>query len=432
MVSGVEPSRFQAATAYVTFDGHQTGDMKTYVYKTTDFGSTWTPLSTPAIKGFAHVVREDRVKPDLLFVGTEFGLFLTVDGGRQWAQFTGNLPNVAVRDIAIHPRDSDLLIATHGRGVYIVDDITPIRQIDPEVLESKVKVLDAQPNPIRFARIEQTFSGSDEFTGNNSPEVAYITYYLKERHTFGDFKIQIYDNDNKLVSTLTAGTRRGINRVAWPMRLKPPKVPTAQSIEFGSLTGPMLPEGVYTAKLLKGDETYTAQIKLIGDPSLPHSAGDRKAQQETVMKLYRSLERLAYTSAAVVDARTQAAEHLKTLKKTDPLYQPTDTLRAKLLDLEKTIIPTGDPGAMPQITGEIRLREEIGEVYGDVSRYGGRPTQSQIDQAAALDDRVEKVNQSYTAMAAKFDHLNIKGLTKEQYEKRESRGGGKPPLLALW
>jgi len=426
LVSSIEASRFEAGTAYVTFDGHQTGDMKTYVHKTMDFGATWTPLATDALRGFAHIIREDRVKPDLLFLGTEFGLFLTVDRGRRWAQFTGNLPNVAVRDLAIHPRDSDLIIATHGRGVYIVDDITAIRQITPEVLESKLKVLEPQPSPIRFARLEQIFAGSDEFAGSNSPEVAYITYYLKDRHTFGDFKIQIFDNENHLVSTLPGGTRRGINRVPWPMRLKPPKVPTAQSREFGSLTGPVLPEGTYTAKLLKGDETYMTQVKLIGDPALPHSAEDRKVQQQTVMKLYRMLERLAYVNAAVVDARDQAADRLKKLKKEDLLYQQLDAIRSKLTDLEKSIVPTGEPGAMPQITGEIRLREEIGEVYGDVSRYGGRPTQSQIDRAAALDERVEKVSQSYMSLASGFERLNIRGLTKEEYDKREAGGRNRP------
>jgi hypothetical protein len=142
-------------------------------------------------------------------VGTEFGLFLSIDGGKQWAQFTGNLPNVAVRDLAIHSRDSDLIIATHGRGIYIVDDITPIRQLTPEVLESKLTVLEPQPTRIRMSGAEQLFGGDDEFVGSNSPESAFITYYLKERHTFGDFKIQIFDSNNQLVTTLSAGTRRG-------------------------------------------------------------------------------------------------------------------------------------------------------------------------------------------------------------------------------
>jgi photosystem II stability/assembly factor-like uncharacterized protein len=429
LVSGIEASRHQPGTAYATFDGHQTGDMKTYVYKTTDFGVTWTSIATPAIKSYAHVVREDPVKPDLLFAGTEFGLFMTVDGGRQWAQFTGNLPSVAVRDLAIHPRESDLLIATHGRGVYIVDDITPIRQITAEVLDAGLKVLEPQPSPIRMPALEQVFGGGDEFVGSNSPEVAYITYYLKERHTFGDFKIQIFDSENRLITAMAAGTRRGINRVPWAMRMKPPKVPTAQSLEFGSLTGPMVPEGTYTAKLLKGDETYAAQIQLVGDPASPHPAEERKLQQQTVLKLYRSLERLAYINAAVVDARDQARERLKKLKAGDKLYKDLDAFQNKLDSLEQTLVPTKDPGAMPQITGEVRLREEIGEVYGEVSRYGGSPTQSQLDRTAVLDQDVEKSGQSFEAISAGLDGLNealkaqkldpIRKLTKEEFDKKQ-------------
>jgi hypothetical protein len=277
---------------------------------------------------------------------------------------------------------------------------------------------------------EQLFGGNDEFVGSNSPEAAFITYYLKERHTFGDFKIQIFDSENHLISTLPGGTRRGINRVPWPMRMKPPKVPTAASLEFGSIQGPMLPEGTYTAKLLKGEEMYLAEVKLVGDPSLPHSAEDRKTQQQTVMKLYRMSERLAYIRAAIADARDQVADRMKKLKPEDALWKQLDALKGKLDALEKTIVPVGDPGAMPQITGEVRLREEIGEVYGDVSRYGGRPTQSQIDRTEALAQRVESANRSFEEVLAGAGKDVVRRLTKEEFDKREAGGVRplKPPL----
>lgn len=127
-VSTIEASHFDPATAYATFDGHAAGDMKTHVYQTKDYGKTWTSLSTPELSGYAHVVRQDLVNANLLFVGTEFGLFISIDGGAHWAQFKGGLPNVAVRDVAIQARESDLLLATHGRGIYILDDLTPIRR----------------------------------------------------------------------------------------------------------------------------------------------------------------------------------------------------------------------------------------------------------------------------------------------------------------
>jgi len=210
--------------------------------------------------------------------------------------------------------------------------------------------------------------------------------------------------------------------------MKPPKVPTAQSVEFGSLQGPRVPEGTYTAKLLKGDETYAATIKLVGDPASPHSEADRKLQQQTVMKYYRMQERLAYINAAVVEMRDQSRDRSKKLKEGDALRKRLDALESKLTDLEKTLVPTGAEGAMPQITGEVRLREEIGEVYGEVMRYGGKPTESQIERAVVLEQKVDAAGQSFTELSSNVDTLNdalkaekldpIRKLSKEEYDKR--------------
>src|SRR5471032_2865722 len=138
-VTSIEPGHFDAGTAYVTFDLHTFGDMRPYVFRTTDFGQRWTPLTEGGspVRGYAHIVKEDLVNPSLLFLGTEMGLWVSIDGGQQWAQYKGGqLPNVAVRDLVIHPRDNDLVIATHGRGIWIVDDIAPLRALTPAVLAS--------------------------------------------------------------------------------------------------------------------------------------------------------------------------------------------------------------------------------------------------------------------------------------------------------
>src|SRR5207248_10072637 len=138
-VSWVQASNFDAATAYAAFDRHTFGDMAPYVYRTTDYGKTWTALVNPqdakSVRGYAHVIKEDLEKPDLLFLGTEFGLWVSIDGGKQWAQFKGNhFPAVAVRDLAIQSRENDLVLATHGRGIWIVDDIVPLRNLTSEML----------------------------------------------------------------------------------------------------------------------------------------------------------------------------------------------------------------------------------------------------------------------------------------------------------
>src|SRR2546426_5023486 len=152
-VSSIEAGHFDEDTAYATFDVHTFGDMRPFVYGTNDFGKTWTPVVAPGgpVRGYAHVVKEDLVNKDLLFVGTEFGLWVSLDGGKQWAQYKGaDFPNVAVRDLAIHPRDHDLVIATHGRGIWIVDDITPLRELTPETLAKEAAFIEARPTVQRI------------------------------------------------------------------------------------------------------------------------------------------------------------------------------------------------------------------------------------------------------------------------------------------
>ena len=135
-VSRVEASPHDEATAFVTFDGHRRGDMNTYVFRTTDFGQTWAPIITDVIDGYAWVIKQDPVNPNLLFLGTEEGLYITLDQGENWARFSENLPRVAVHDLVIHPTEHDLVIGTHGRGVYVIDDITPLRGLNHEIIEA--------------------------------------------------------------------------------------------------------------------------------------------------------------------------------------------------------------------------------------------------------------------------------------------------------
>src|SRR4029077_18210201 len=145
-VSWVQASAFNEGTAYVTFDRHTYGDMKPYCYKTTDFGQTWTALPMDGVRGYAHVIKEDTQDANLLFLGTEFGLWISIDGGQRWAQYKGaNFPAVAVRDIVVHPRTSDLVLATHGRGIWIIDDITPWRALTDAVLSEDAAFLPVHP-----------------------------------------------------------------------------------------------------------------------------------------------------------------------------------------------------------------------------------------------------------------------------------------------
>src|SRR4026209_2958717 len=146
--------------------------MAPYVYKTADYGKTWTPLVTAqgpkGVRGYAHVIKEDLVKPDLLFLGTELGLWVSIDGGKAWAQFKGGrFPAAAVRDLAIHPRDNDLVLATHGRGIWIIDDITPLRALTPELLQQEAGFVSARPVQQRIEANGGWANGSAVFVGDN-------------------------------------------------------------------------------------------------------------------------------------------------------------------------------------------------------------------------------------------------------------------------
>ena len=244
-VSGVEAGHFDDNVAYATFDGHRRGDMKTYIYKTSDSGKSWKPLATDDVKGFAQVVREDLVNPNLLFAGTETGLFASIDGGASWAQFKEKLPPVAVDDISIHPRDNDLILATHGRGIWIIDDITPLRALTTEELQKDVVMLPSRPAQLVIETGEQRADGDADFQEGGVPETASISYYLKKRHIVGESRVEVYDANNKLVATLPAGKRKGINRVDLPLRGPGPRMPGGNSIVMsqGSLFGPRLPAG---------------------------------------------------------------------------------------------------------------------------------------------------------------------------------------------
>jgi photosystem II stability/assembly factor-like uncharacterized protein len=398
-VSSVEASRFADGTAYATFDGHMTGDMKTYVYKTTDYGKTWQSLASAEMKGFAHVVREDTVSPSLLFVGTELGLWASADGGKQWGQFTAGMPAaVPVRDIAIHPRDHDLILGTHGRGIYIVDDITPLRKLTRETLETEVAFLESRPWTMPIFAFEFSFNGDGEFEGQVPPEAAFVTYHLKKRHIVGDLKLEIYDKDGKLVSTLPGGKRRGINRVAWPMRLPPPRFPPATQPVFFAAFGPRVPAGTYTVKMIKGKESYSSQVVLEHDPRSQHSAEDRAAQREMALKLYAMLERMTMVVESITDARDQARERAAKLPAGDRLRKRLETLEKAMEDQRRALVSVKEGEV---VSGEDKLREELGTLYGAVNLYEGRPTESQLTRMEVLGKDLEAAYAKFQAAFGK-------------------------------
>jgi photosystem II stability/assembly factor-like uncharacterized protein len=412
-VSHVEASSHDAGTAFVTFDGHRTGDMTTYVLVTTDFGETWISVVTEQVDGYAHVIKQDPVNPDLLFLGTEFGLYISLDGGTNWARYSadaGGLPPVAVRDLTIHPREQDLIIATHGRGIYILDDITPLRHITQEVLDSDLTVLPTRPAFMLPATQVQQFPGNGEYYGPNPAEAASIVYYQKRRHLFGDMKAEIYDADGELITEIPAGKRRGLNRVEWMMRLPAPKLPPASSLVF-AFAGPRMPEGDYTVRIQKGDDAFEGTVSLAPDPRSPHSAADRALGQETSMRMYVMLESLAYAVEAVIDLRDKA--NLAADSTQDGRAESRLREYAESLDEFRTdLVSASDEGLF---AGEEMLREKLGNLFGAVSMYDGRPTGSQITRVDVLAGQFEEAQARFEQLVGPdLDELNEYLVGREQ------------------
>ncbi|MGZ8709681.1 MAG: WD40/YVTN/BNR-like repeat-containing protein, partial [Thermoanaerobaculia bacterium] len=373
-VSRVEASHFDENTAYVTFDGHRTGDMKTYALRTRDLGRTWEPLGTADVRGWAHVIREDLLNPNLLFLGTEYGLYLSLDAGANWAQFKENFPPAPVNDVKIHPRDGDVIIGTHGRGIYVIDDLTPLRALTPDALAKDVVMLPSRASVLKIPTYEGRSEGDTLYASGSLEDVASISYYLKKRHVIGDSKIEIYDADDKLVATLPAGKRRGINRVDWPMRLPAPKMPAGSAIVFsgGAFFGPRAPVGTYTVKFLKGKETYTSTLELVPDTRGKYTAEDRAVQQKAVRRVYDMIAEFTALTENVQKLRDEAK---------------TPAAKKKLDELYKSLTSTREGG---WLSGEEQLRERLGMLYGAINIYDGRPTESQLAEIDVLAEELAK------------------------------------------
>jgi len=414
-VSTIEASRFEEGTAYATFDRHTFGDLKPYAYKTTDYGQTWTalPLQESGARGFAHVIKEDSVNQNLLFLGTEFGLWISVDGGQRWAQYKGsNFPSVAVDDIVVQARESDLVLATHGRGIWIIDDISPLRALTTDLMSKEAVLI-----PGKAVQYFDTFGGwaegDETFSGRSRPGEAQITYYQRARHIFGDLKIEIFDQNGKLVDSVAGSKHRGLNRANWSMRVKAPAVPPAATALFEAAQGPRVLPGTYTVKMTKGDNTYTEQLKVTLDPRAKFSLDDRKAQFDLTMKVYHTIEHMTYAVEAIEGVRNGANARAAKLAEKDPLRKQLQDLAAKSDGMRSKIVATKEGG---MITGEERIRELLGQLYGMVNGYEGRPSDYQAARADSLAHELEDVIGDFQKLTQKELPAINAGLKKKKAE----------------
>jgi Sortilin, neurotensin receptor 3, len=415
-VSWVQASNFDAGTAFAAFDRHTFGDMAPYVYRTTDFGKTWTPLLTAqdskGVRGYAHVVKDDLVQKDLLFVGTEFGLFVSIDSGKTWAQFKGSrFPAVAVRDLAVHPRDHDLVLATHGRGIWVIDDITPWRALTPDLLNQEAAFVSARPVQQRIDANGGGASGAATFTGDNPPDAAVITYYQKSRHLFGKLKLEVLDSTGRVIDNLPASKRPGLNRVVWSMHEKPPRVPPAVQIAGAGTQGPRYLPGTYTVRMTKNGKVSETKLTVGLDRRVKFSEADRKAQFEAAMKVHALFGDETALMDRILFLRGALAKSKNAIPEGDEMRKAVSDFDGKVDAVRKQIVATTEGGA---ITGEERLREHTDQLYGAILAYEGKPGDYQIARIEALRKELGDVTRDFDQLVAKDlpafnDALKAKG-----------------------
>jgi hypothetical protein len=251
-------------------DNHRNEDWNPYVYVTRDFGRTFTSLTNNLPVGPTNVITEDPVNPDLLYVGTEFGLFISLNGGQEWKRFQNGLPTVRIDDILVHPRDNDLVVGTHGRSIWIIDDITPLQQYTPEVARGDAFLFEVRPAVqwLSNTQASTTVSGSKQFRGENPPAGTAISYYLPI-NVDGDVTLTVTDMAGEAIRTLTGPGGRGINRVQWDLRGDPPPEPEGgqqAAFQMGrQRVGPPAEPGTYLVTLEVGGMELTRSILVLED-----------------------------------------------------------------------------------------------------------------------------------------------------------------------
>ncbi|HEY0761216.1 MAG TPA: hypothetical protein VGD61_02505 [Pyrinomonadaceae bacterium] len=404
-VSHVEPSRTGASTAYVAFDRHMLDDFRPYIFKTTDAGKSWTNISgnLPA-KAYVQVVREDPKNRNLLYAGTELGLFASYNNGKEWIPLNlKNLPNVSVHDILIHPRENDLILATHGRSIWIFDDATAIQQMTPQILSSNAYLFSVRP-ALRYAsRFTRYGTGDKQFIGPNPPAGALITYYLKDKlDEKATFKLQIFDRDGKLVQDIERPSReKGLNRVAWNLRLGGPEVrrpPTEEQLAFGGGSrGPQVLPGTYTVKLTVNDKVYEERVEVKLDPTVNTPVAALQEALDMQIKL-RDMQSTINLSLRFLDSLETQLKQTQTTMKTLQKEPDKDLMKAlddwvKELDTLEDRLSARAEGL--GFAGRAQVDDNIGNLFFSLdTNFGPTPGQRQYfgEIQPVYRTRVEEVN----------------------------------------
>lgn len=315
-ISGIEASRHADGTVYVAVNNYRNDDFENYLYRSTDFGQTWESITGDLPpRRVARTIKEDLRNPDVLYLGTELGFFYSQDRGRHWVELRANLPTVAVNDFVIHPRDNDLVLATHGRGIWVLDNINALQELTPEVLSADAHLFTLEPaEQIRYTD-ETAHVGDMVFHGENPPAGAIIDYYLRVR---GDsagpdaVSLAILDRSGKEIRRLPAKVQPGINRVIWDLRypdvVTPRRGAPGQQFGFGEggrVPGPWVMPGEYTVRLTVRGKDYLRPLLVLNDPRIEVDRATLQGWHDTLRLLAETIRSFAPVADSVAEVRAR-------------------------------------------------------------------------------------------------------------------------------
>jgi len=440
-VSNIEASRYANGAAYLTVDAHQVNNRDPFIFKTTDYGKTWTAITNGiphSMLSYAHCIREDPVRRGLLFVGTENGLYVSFNDGQNWQSMQSNLPHAPVYWMAMQEHFHDLAIATYGRGFWILDDLTPLEQMTAQTTDTSA-VLFAPRDAYRFRTAVQPEAPSYDATlGQNPPYGASINYYLKSTPT-GGAKVAIVDAGGRTVRTLTAPAQPGINRLWWDLRFSPTKsmhLRTSPLYAPEITMGPdgyrpppagqpialLAPPGNYTIKLTADGKEYTQPLKVLKDPHSNGTEGDIQIQTKLMTSLSGAMNNMVDAVNQIESLRAQVADLKSAVGAGEGgtnIRDAADQLNTKLIEIEDNLIRLKATGrGQDTVRWAPKLIDKIGYLASEVESSDYQPTTQQVavhdelkEQAATYQQRLklllEKEVAGFNAMLRQRNVPNI-------------------------
>lgn len=301
-INTFEPSSHKSGTAYVAINNYRNNDFKNYIYRTTDYGKNWKSIEGDLPAGrVARTLREDPKNPNLLYLGTELGLFISIDQGQHWVELKSNMPTLPFNDLVIHPRDNDLILGTHGRGVWILDHVNALQELNPKVLGQQAALFSIADAEIINYLDDGAHTGDMYYRGENPAFGAAIDFYLKDSVSANAISLNIYDAQGDLVDVVKTTNKAGLHRVMWSLQYQNEQAGSGRS----RMLGPYVLPGLYTAKLTVNGDSYSQRFSVSDDPRLDVPIGIRREWTASQLKVLDLSKQVTADRAAIQKLETQ-------------------------------------------------------------------------------------------------------------------------------